>query len=131
MNAEKVRDLLRQLENGIGQQGVALRCDCKNLETVFVFADADGTVRVTDDHRTFQYLNDGSDSTYVPVERFDWAAAAQICQELRVELKSAVSNDYPIIECLPKPRELVSEVVERVAAAIDRIFALAMRPDLK
>jgi hypothetical protein len=86
MDAEEVRDLMRQLAGGVGQPRVALRCDCENLETVYVAADEGGTVRVTDDHRTFQYLDKGTDSTYVPLESLD---LAQVCRELRVELRSA------------------------------------------
>jgi hypothetical protein len=66
MSAEEVRDLLRRLADGVGQRGVGLRYDCENLETVYVAVDESGTVRVTDDHRTFQYLECGTDPTYVP-----------------------------------------------------------------
>jgi hypothetical protein len=92
MNAEKVRDLMRQLAGGVGQPRVALRCDCENLETAYVAVDGRGTVRVTDDCRTFQYLDERTDSTYVPFQSLDLAAAAQVCRELRVELRSASPN---------------------------------------
>jgi hypothetical protein len=131
MDAEQVRDLMRQLGDGVGRRGVALRCDCENLETVYVAVDKDGTVRVSDDHSTFQYLDNGADSTYVPVESLDLAAVAQVCRGLGVELRSAPPDGYPSIECVPKPGEPVSEAVERMAEAIDRVFALAMGPELK
>jgi hypothetical protein len=92
MNAEEVRDLMRQLVGGVGQPRVALRCDCENMETAYVAVDKRGTVRVTDDRRTFPYLDERTDSTYVPLESLDLAAAAQVCRELRVELRSARPN---------------------------------------
>jgi len=92
MNAEEVRDLMRQLAGGAGQPRVALRRDCENLETVYVAVDEGGTVRLTDDRRTFQYLDERTDSTYVPLESLNLAAAAQVCRELRVELRSAPPN---------------------------------------
>lgn len=131
LNAEEIRDLMQRLAGGIGQRGVALRCDCENLETVYVGVDEGGTVRVTDDHRTFQYLGRGTDSAYVPMECIDLAAAARVCQELGVDLRPAPPDGYPSIECVPNPGEPVSDTVDRVAEAIDRIFALSMRPKLK
>ncbi len=131
MDAERVRDLMRQLALGVGQGEIALRCDCENLETVYVIVEEGGSVRVTDAHATFQYLDRGTDSTYVPVERLDLEAVRHACQELRVELKPAPPDGYPSIECALNPKEPLSETVERVAAAVDRIFSLAMRPELK
>jgi hypothetical protein len=66
-----------------------------------------------------------------PIESLDLAAAAQVCQELRVELRPAPPEGYPSLECVAKPGEPMSDAVERVAKAIDRMFALAMRRDLK
>jgi hypothetical protein len=80
---------MRQLAGAVGQPKVALRCDCENLETVYVAVREGGTVRVTDDHRTFKYLDKGTGSTYVPLESLDLAAAARVCRDLRVELRSA------------------------------------------
>lgn len=131
MDVKKIRDLMRQLAEGVGQRGIALRCDCENLETVYLIVEEGGTIRVTDDHRTFQYLDGGTDSTFVPVASLDLRAARQICQELCVELRPPPPDGYPSIECIPKSGEPISEVIERVATAVDRIFNLAMRPDLK
>ena len=89
MNAEEVRDLMRQLAGGVRQPRVALRCDCENLEPAYVAVDEGGTVRVTDDRRTLQYLDERTDSTYVPLESLDLAAAAHVCRQVRVELSSA------------------------------------------
>ncbi len=131
MDAEQVRDLMQQLALGVGQQEVALRCDCENLETVYVILEQGGSVRVTDDHRTFQFLGSGTDSTYVPAENLDLGAARLACQELGVELKPGPPDGYPSIECVQKPREPLADVVERVAETVDRIFTLATRPELK
>ena len=131
MDAEHIGKLMLQLAEGVGQRRIALRCDCENLERVYVIRETGGGIRVTDDHRTFQYLDGGTDSTYVPIASVDLTAARKICQELGVELGSAPPDGYPSIECIPKPGDLVSDVIERVATAVDRIFNLAMRPDLK
>jgi len=131
MDAKEIRDLMQQLAEGVGQRGIALRCDCENLETVYVLVDENGDVRVTDDHRTFQYLDRGTDATYVPLQSLDMATARQACAEFRVELKPAPPEGYPSIECAPEPGEPISDVIERVAAAVDRIFNLASRPALK
>ena len=92
MNAEEVRNLMRQLAGGVGQPSVASRCDCENLDTAYVAVDEGGKVRVTDDRRTFQYSDERTDSTYVPLQSLDLAAAPQVCRELRVELRSAPPN---------------------------------------
>lgn len=131
MDAERVRGLMQQLATGVGQRGVSLRCDCENLETVYLVVEQDGSIRVTDDHRTFQYLERGVDSTYVPIERLSVEAARQVCHELGVELKPASSEGYPSIECVPKPGEPVSAAVQRVAEAIDRVFNLAQSANTK
>ena len=129
MDAKEVRELMSRLGEGVGQEGVALRCSCENLETVSVVVDENGDVRVTDDHRTFQYLDRGADSAYVPVQSLDMADACHICEELRVELKPAPQDGYPSIECVVDLGQHISEAVERVAQAVDRIFDLATQRD--
>ncbi|RYD49978.1 MAG: hypothetical protein EOP83_24545 [Verrucomicrobiaceae bacterium] len=131
MNAGELRNLIQQMAVGIGQRGVALRCDCENLETVHVVVDEESVVRVTDLHETLQYLGEGTDSAYVPIEDIDLGVVARICQELGVELIPAALDGFPSMESVPKPEESVTDAVERVAEAIDRTFAYAMRPDLK
>jgi hypothetical protein len=59
------------------------------------------------------------------------AAARRICEDLGVELKPAPPEGYPSIECVVGPRRPISEVVEQVAEAVDRIFDLAARRELK
>ncbi len=131
MNAKEVRELMTRLGSGVGQRGIALRCECENLETVYVLIDGAGDVLVTDHHRTFQYLNDGGDSTYVPVQSLDMAAARQLCDGLRVELKPAPPDGYPSIECVVDSGLPIADAIKRVAEAVDRVFELAMRRDLK
>ncbi|MEZ5329096.1 MAG: hypothetical protein R3F19_28960 [Verrucomicrobiales bacterium] len=43
MDAKEIKLLLDRLRDGIGQKAVALRCDCANLETVYI------TINDTDD----------------------------------------------------------------------------------
>ena len=131
MDAQEVKELMSRLAAGVGQRAIALRCECENLETAYVIVDEGGDVLVTDDHRTFQYLDGGTDSTYVPVQSLDMVAARHICDDLRVELKSAPPDGYPSIECAVDLGQPIAEVIERVAGAVDRVFELAMCRDLK
>lgn len=131
MDAREVKELLSRLAAGVRQRAIALRCECENLETAYVIVDEGGDVLVTDDHRTFQYLDRGTDSTYVPVQSLDMVAVRQICDDLRVELKPAPPDGYPSVECVVDLGQPVAEVIERVAEAVDRVFELAMRRDLK
>lgn len=131
MDAQEVKELMSRLAAGVGRQAIALRCECKNLETAYVIVDEGGHVLVTDDHRTFQYLDRGTDSTYVPVQSLDMVAARQICDDLRVELRPAPPDGYPSIECGVDLGQPIAEAIERVAEAVDRVFELAMRRDLK
>jgi hypothetical protein len=131
MEAQEVKELMSRLGAGVGQRAIALRCECENLETAYVIVDEGGDVLVTDDHRTFQYLDRGTDSTYVPVQSLDMVAARQICDDLRVELKPAPPHGYPSIECVVDLGQPIAEALERVAEAVDRVFELAMRRNLK
>jgi hypothetical protein len=131
MEAQEVKEMMTRLAAGVGQRAIALRCECENLETAYVIVDEGGGVLVTDDHRTFQYLDCGTDSTYVPARSLDMVAVRQICDDLRVELKPAPPDGYPSIECVVELGQAIREAIERVAAAVDRVFKLAMRRDLK
>jgi hypothetical protein len=131
MDVQETKELMSRLAAGVGQRAIALRCECENLETAYVIVDEVGDVLVTDDHRTFQYLDRGTDSTYVPVQSLDMVAARQICDDLRVELKPAPPDGYPSIECVVDLGQPIAEAIERVAEAVDRVFELAMRRDLK
>jgi hypothetical protein len=131
MSAGEVRELLQQLQRGIGQPSVALECRCKNLETVYVSLTLAGEVLVGDQGRTFEYLGRGTDSTYRPTEDLGMAAAAEACRQSGAALRCDDPEAYPRIECVVDPTGSVAEVVERVAEAIDRVFHLALRDDLK
>jgi hypothetical protein len=131
MFAEEVRTALRRLLKGTGQKSVSIKCDCKNLETVYVQVDTFGRVLVTDDYRTFKYLSESGNSTYVAVESIDMARVRRLCDQLRVELRSAPPDGYPSLVCVLPPSEPLADAVERVADAIEGVFALAMRGELK
>lgn len=131
MSAEEVRRLLRQVQRGISQSSVALECRCNNLETVYVSLTQTDEVLVSDQGRTFAYLDRGEDSTYRSVEQLDIAATAETCRRSGVKLRCDDSEPYPIIECVVVPEGSVAEAVERVAEAIDEVFHLALRDDLK
>ncbi len=131
MSAGEVRGLLQQLQRGIGQPSVALECRCDNLETVYVSLTQAGEVLVSDQGRTFAYLGRGTDSTYRPTEELDMAGAAEACRQSGAALRCDDPEAYPRIECVVDPTGSVREVVERVAVAVDRVFHLALRDDLK
>jgi hypothetical protein len=130
MSAGEVRGLLQQLQRGIGQP-VALECRCDNLETLYVSLTLAGEVLVSDQGRTFAYLGRGTDSTYRPTEELDMTAAAEACRRSGAALRCDDPEAFPRIECVVDPAGSVAEVVERVAEAVDRVFHLALRDDLK
>jgi hypothetical protein len=131
MNAREVRELLQRLQQGIGQTSAALECRCDNLETVYVLATQAGEVVVSDQGRTFAYLGRGTDSTYRPTDELDMAAVAEMCLRSGVALRCDDPEAYPRIECVVDPIGSVAEAVERVAEAVDGVFHLALRDDLK
>jgi hypothetical protein len=131
MKPEAVRELLQQLERGIGQRSVALECSCENLETVYVSLTEDGYVLVSDKGRTFAYLNRGTDSIYRPLEELDIVEADKACRELGVKLTCEDPEAFPRIECLVGQMDSVAVTVQQVAEAVDRVFYLAYRDHLK
>ena len=131
MSAEEVRELLQQLHLGISQPSVALECRCDNLETVYVSLTQAGAVLVSDQGTTFEYLDRGTDSTYRPTEELDMVAAAEACRRSGVTLRCDDPEAYPRIDCVVVPAGSVAEAVERVAEAVDGVFHLALRDDLK
>ena len=131
MSAGEVRELFQQLQRGVGQPCLALECRCENMETVYVSLTQAGEVLVSDQGRTFAYLSTGTDSTYRPAEELDMTAAAQVCQQSGAALKCDDPEAYPRIECVVAPAESVAATVGRVAEAVDRVFRLALRDDLR
>ena len=130
MLANEAQLLLSRLHTGVKQR-VSLRCSCENLETVYIHLDDQGNLRVDDDHKTFQYLYEANDSTYVPLEALDLDLIRETFGELQVEWVDAPAEGYPGIECRIDPQQPIADAVERVAEAIDRVFFIARRPDLK
>lgn len=131
MSAGEVRELLQQLRRGIGQPSVVLECHCDNLETIYVSLTRAGEVLVSDQGRTFAYLSRGTDSTYRPAEELDMVAAAEACRGSGVGLRCDDPEAFPRIECVVDAAGSIAEVVGRVAEAVDRVFYLALRDDLK
>ncbi len=131
MSAGEVRELLQQLQRGIGQPSVALECRCDNLETVYVSLTQAGEVLVSDQGQTFAYLGRGTDSTYRLTEELDLTAAAEACRQFGAALRWDDPEAYPRIEYVVDPAGSVAKVVQRVAEAVDRVFHLALRDNLK
>jgi hypothetical protein len=130
MVAREVAELIRSLQRGIGQAEVALRCEC-NLETVYVSASESGGVRVSDRGESFAYLAHGTDSTFRPVEDLNPAAAAEVCRQSGVVLWSDDPEAFSRIECEVDAEASVAEAISRVATAIDGVFNLALRDNLR
>jgi hypothetical protein len=131
MNAADIRDLLHRLRRGIGQPSVILECCCENLETVYVSLSEADDVLVSDHGKTFEYLSSGTDSTYRPIDDLFMVAAAEACRQLGTNLTSDDRHTFPRIDCPVDSLGSVSAAVEKVADAVDRVFYLALRVDLK
>jgi len=127
MSAGELRELLQRLQRGIDQPSVALECQCDNLETVYVSLTQAGEVLVSDQGKTFAYLDCGTDSTYRPMEELDRAAVAEVCRRSGATLRCDDPEAYPSIECVVAPAWAVSEVVRQVAEAVDRVFEMALQ----
>jgi hypothetical protein len=108
-----------------------LECQCDNLETVYVSLAQADEVLVSDQGQTFGYLVGGTDSTYRSSEELDLAVAAEVCRRSGATLRCDEPESYPRIECLVGIAGSVAEAVERVAEAVDLVFHLALRDDLK
>lgn len=108
-----------------------LELRCENLETVYIYPDDGNGIRVDDGHQTFEYLHRERNSTYVPVETLDLASIRKLLDELQVELVDAPPGGYPGIACRLRPGQSTADAVDRVARAIDGVFYIALRPDLK
>jgi hypothetical protein len=122
---------MQRLQSGLSQGQIALRCECNNFETVYLKDDKAGAVIVSDDHQTFKYLGTEKDSTYVALDAVNMEGIRRVCDELGVQLQEAPSDGFPSIEYLVNPEEVVGDAVLRVAKAVDRVFNLVMRNDLK
>lgn len=131
MKEEEAKNILLRLKEEIKEGEVTLKCECSNLETVFISLDSRDQLWVTDNSLTFQYLSEHKGSTYVQVENIDMETAEKICQDLKISLIPPEEDGYHMIGCSVLPKEDVFAVVERVADGIDHIFKLALRPDLR
>jgi hypothetical protein len=129
MLVDEVQQILSRLRAGIGQD-VCLECSCDNLETVYVHLQPDGRVRIDDGHETFKYLTVSGDETYVPVDDLDLAKVGTLVRDRGLELREAPEDGVRSIATWLSPQQPIADAVERVADAIDAIFALAMeRPN--
>ena len=121
MNAAELRDLLLATASAFNCHAVALRCDHSNLETVYVSL-RDGALVVTDRGETFRYLETGDDAEYSTVSL---SQARSICERHGVEVRSDDPEAYATLEREVLEATPVADVVARVAAAVDEVFALA------
>ena len=127
MLAAELQTLLTRLRVGVAQPKITLRCDCENLETVYVHVDNNHAVWVTDSHRTFQYLGAAGNSTYVSLGELDMNAVRQVCNDLGVAVLASPPDGYPGIGRCVTEREPIALVVAQVAEAVERVFHLAMK----
>lgn len=130
MLADELQRVLTQLSDSVRQR-VSLECLCENLETVYVHLDEQDGIRIDDDHQTFQYLDRSQDVTYVPLEALDLDATRSAAREFDVDLVAAPPEGYPSLRCRLSAERRVADAVDRVSRAIDAVFQLALRPDLK
>jgi hypothetical protein len=123
MSTAELLNTLRVLRHELGCSELSLRCDCKNLETVYVLERA-GVLVATDRGDTFQYLDRSGDEAYgrVEVER-----ARLICQRQDVELDERDSELYPQVVRKLGDGEPLDLAVAVVAEVIDGLFAAASK----
>ncbi len=82
MDTSELLHFFHQAQHDIGCEELSLRCDCENLETVYV-VDRAGKLTVTDRGETFQYLDRLDDDDYGPI---DVDRARAICRRDGVDL---------------------------------------------
>jgi hypothetical protein len=112
---------IQQAQRELGLKELSLRCDCENLETVYV-VDRSGQLVVTDRGDTFQYLDLSSDQTYGAM---DVQLARAICHRHGAELDDHDPELYPqVIRVVA--RGPLRDAVDAVAGAIDELFSTAM-----
>jgi hypothetical protein len=122
--------LLRAASVLAGCSEVAIRCQCENLEVVYVERE-DDRLLVTDRRETFQYLARVDDSAF-DLGLLDWEEAREICRSHDTELDTGQPEMFPRIQ-----REIAltdgqaAAAVAAVASAVDAIYQAAMRPDLR
>lgn len=121
MRPSELLKLLQQARDDFGCVGVALRCDCENLETVYV-TDRCGELAVTDRGETFQYLDLSRDRAYAKV---DVERARAICLEHGVELHKCDDENYPeVIQVVGD--QTIRAAIEAVSGAVDELFLVAL-----
>ena len=101
-----------------------LRIDCANLETVYASVE-EGRLMLSDRRETFAWLerDEGGDRV-LSVE-----AARAICAPYGVVIDAADPERFPRLEALVVDDEEVQPALDRVAAAIDGVFAAAQQVD--
>ena len=125
MLAYEIKTVLSQLESRLGQHAISIRCNCANLEVVYVSLDEGGQ------HRTFQYLDVSNDSTYVAVGQIDLAAVAAACTHHGVTMIPAGEDGFPRIEYKPRTDEPIADAIGKVASAVDAVFQIAIHPSVR
>jgi hypothetical protein len=112
---------LRETRQDFGCDELALRCDCENLETVYVI-ERYGELAVTDRGETFQYLERSGDDAYagIGVER-----ARAICDRHGVELDDGEADGYPKVIDIVRDKP-ARAAIEAVSAAVGELFSAAL-----
>jgi hypothetical protein len=127
MLANEIRIQLLRLTESIPDAKPLIEFQCKNFETVFAELGPQETILISDSRKTFAYLGNSGNSTYMPLEQVDMDAVNRICNSLDVQIISASPEQYDAIGCFVPLNQTITPVIKRVAEAIDKIFALAMR----
>jgi ABC-type amino acid transport substrate-binding protein len=112
---------LQEGQRELGLEEMSLRCDCENLETVYVI-DRAGELVVTDRGDSFQFLDREGDPLYAPI---DVELARAICRRHGVELDDRDPELYPQVINVVADQPL-REAIDAVAAAVDEIFSTSI-----
>lgn len=118
--ADELAAWLGRAQRELGCSEASLRCDCDNLETVYLVL-RQGQIVATDRGETCAYLE--RDEAY----RIERDGIEQHCARHGAALVPGAPDEHPRIECAAAEAPSAAQAVARVAAAVDAVFAAALR----
>jgi hypothetical protein len=120
MRGADLRDSLLALSGALNSRELSLRIDCENLETVYASVER-GRLTLSDRRETFGWL----ERSGRPVSLEE---ARGICAPYEVAVAAVDPECFPRLETAVADDEPVQRALDRVAAAIDAVFAAAAQP---
>lgn len=109
---------------------VSLRCETDNLEVVYVERQPDGALLVTDRGQTWSYLVSSRDPTFDRTDLTD-DALHEIASRHHVRVVGSTTSEGGVRLEAQSERDHLSRSVDQVSQAIDEVFSIALRHDLR